>query len=80
MSFLDNGKCLNSKREKDREIGEKEFTFENTFHMKEQEERILQLYTKGSRDMKSNYGKSRTIKPRCQIFRALAFLGADVSH
>lgn len=48
--------------------------------MKEQEERILQLYTKGSRDMKLNYGKSGTIKPRCQIFGALAFLEADIPH
>ena len=53
VSFLDNGKCLNSKREKrererererqrdretkrEKERGEKEFTFENTFHMKDQ--------------------------------------------
>lgn len=43
--------------------------------MKEPLEGILQLYTKGSRDMKLNYRKSRTIKPRYQVCGALAFPG-----
>lgn len=48
--ILVSGKCFDSKRGKNggrEERKSQEFTFENTFHRKEQRERTLQLYTKG---------------------------------